>query len=73
MHDLGRFLGYFRRYRWQLLLASVCVLAVSGLGLVLPLSLQIVCRGGDEAMALRIGWAWQNATDWHERSPPMAQ
>jgi aspartyl-tRNA(Asn)/glutamyl-tRNA(Gln) amidotransferase subunit A len=39
----------------------------------LPLSLQIVCRGGDEAMALRIGWAWQNATDWHERVPPLAQ
>jgi Asp-tRNA(Asn)/Glu-tRNA(Gln) amidotransferase A subunit family amidase len=39
----------------------------------LPLSLQIVCPGGDEAMALRIGWAWQNATDWHERVPPLAQ
>ena len=39
----------------------------------LPLSLQIICRGGDEAMALRIGWAWQNATDWHERLPPLAQ
>jgi aspartyl-tRNA(Asn)/glutamyl-tRNA(Gln) amidotransferase subunit A len=39
----------------------------------LPLSLQIVCRGGEEAMALRIGWAWENATDWHERMPPMAQ
>ena len=39
----------------------------------LPLSLQIVCRAGDEAMALRIGWAWQNATDWHERVPPLAQ
>ena len=39
----------------------------------LPLSLQIICRGGDEAMALRIGWAWQHATDWHERVPPLAQ
>ena len=39
----------------------------------LPLSLQIVCRGGEEAMALRIGWAWQNVTDWHERVPPMAE
>jgi aspartyl-tRNA(Asn)/glutamyl-tRNA(Gln) amidotransferase subunit A len=39
----------------------------------LPLSLQIICRGGEEAMALRIGWAWQNATDWHERLPPLAQ
>jgi len=39
----------------------------------LPLGLQIVCRGGEEAMALRIGWAWQSATDWHMRIPPMAQ
>jgi aspartyl-tRNA(Asn)/glutamyl-tRNA(Gln) amidotransferase subunit A len=36
----------------------------------LPLSLQIVCRGYDEATALRIGWAYQQATDWHERRPP---
>ena len=39
----------------------------------LPLALQIVCPGGEEAMALRIGWALQNATDWHERVPPLAQ
>jgi len=39
----------------------------------LPLALQIVCRGGEEATALRIGWAWQSATDWHTRIPPMAQ
>ncbi|HTW52745.1 MAG TPA: amidase [Stellaceae bacterium] len=36
----------------------------------LPLSLQIVCRPYDEAMALRIGWAYQQATDWHTRRPP---
>src|SRR5204862_397806 len=36
----------------------------------LPLSLQIICRPYDEAMALRIGWAYQQATDWHERHPP---
>ncbi len=36
----------------------------------LPLSLQIVCRPYDEATALRIGWAYQDATDWHERRPP---
>ena len=35
----------------------------------LPLSLQIVCRPYDEAMALRVGWAYQQATDWHERRP----
>jgi aspartyl-tRNA(Asn)/glutamyl-tRNA(Gln) amidotransferase subunit A len=36
----------------------------------LPLSLQIVCRGYEEATALRIGQAYQAATDWHERRPP---
>lgn len=36
----------------------------------LPTSLQIVCRGYDESMALRIGWAWQSVTDWHARLPP---
>ncbi|HEX4634872.1 MAG TPA: amidase family protein, partial [Rhizomicrobium sp.] len=35
----------------------------------LPLSLQITCRGGDEAMALRIGWALENATEWHKKAP----
>jgi aspartyl-tRNA(Asn)/glutamyl-tRNA(Gln) amidotransferase subunit A len=36
----------------------------------LPTSLQIICRAYDEATALRIGWAYQNATDWHQRRPP---
>ena len=36
----------------------------------LPISLQVVCRGHDEATALRIGWAYQQATDWHNRLPP---
>jgi aspartyl-tRNA(Asn)/glutamyl-tRNA(Gln) amidotransferase subunit A len=35
----------------------------------LPTSLQIVCRAYDEATALRIGWAYQDATDWHLRRP----
>jgi aspartyl-tRNA(Asn)/glutamyl-tRNA(Gln) amidotransferase subunit A len=58
--------------RWGNFL-DLCALAVPN-GFTrtgLPLSLQIVCRGGDEALALRIGWAWQNATDWHERSPQL--
>jgi aspartyl-tRNA(Asn)/glutamyl-tRNA(Gln) amidotransferase subunit A len=59
--------------RWGNFL-DLCALALpsgfSGSGL--PLSLQIVCRGGDEATALRIGWAWQQATDWHQRLPPLA-
>src|SRR6516164_1751888 len=36
----------------------------------LPISLQIVCGGYDEATALRIGWAYQQVSDWHERRPP---
>jgi len=36
----------------------------------LPLSLQIVAHAGDEATALRIGWAYEEATDWHTRRPP---
>jgi len=35
----------------------------------LPSSLQVVCRGGDEAMALRIGWALENATEWQKMAP----
>ena len=60
--------------RWVNFL-DLCALAVpNGLTATgLPLSLQITCRGGDEAMALRIGWAWQNATDWQDLIPPMAQ
>ena len=38
----------------------------------LPLSLQIVCRGYEEAMALRIGYAYQTAHDWHMRAPTLA-
>lgn len=36
----------------------------------LPTSVQVVTRAGDEATALRIGWALQNATHWHLRRPP---
>jgi aspartyl-tRNA(Asn)/glutamyl-tRNA(Gln) amidotransferase subunit A len=35
----------------------------------LPTSLQIVCRSYDEDTALRIGWAYQSLTDWHEHVP----
>ena len=37
----------------------------------LPTSLQITCRDGDEAMALRIGWALEAATDWHRCAPQL--
>jgi aspartyl-tRNA(Asn)/glutamyl-tRNA(Gln) amidotransferase subunit A len=38
----------------------------------LPTSLQIVCRAYAEPLALRIGYAYQVAHDWHLRVPPMA-
>src|SRR5688572_12609675 len=38
----------------------------------LPTSLQILCGPGEEAMALRIGWAYEQATEWTARRPPEA-
>jgi aspartyl-tRNA(Asn)/glutamyl-tRNA(Gln) amidotransferase subunit A len=52
---------------------DLCALAVpNGMtGDGLPTSLQIVCRGGDDALALRIGWAWEQATQWQKQAPPI--
>ena len=36
----------------------------------LPTSLQILCHPGQEATALRIAWAYEQATDWKARRPP---
>jgi aspartyl-tRNA(Asn)/glutamyl-tRNA(Gln) amidotransferase subunit A len=36
----------------------------------LPISFQIICRGFEEALALRIGRAYEKATTWHEATPP---
>ena len=36
----------------------------------LPTSLQIMCAPGQEAMALRIAYAYEQATEWHARRPP---
>ena len=36
----------------------------------LPTSLQILCHLGREDTALRIGWAYEQATDWKTRRPP---
>jgi aspartyl-tRNA(Asn)/glutamyl-tRNA(Gln) amidotransferase subunit A len=37
-----------------------------------PASLQILCGPGEESMALRIGWAYEQATEWKTRRPPEA-
>ena len=39
----------------------------------LPSSLQIVCRAYQEPLALRVGYAYQSAHDWHMRVPPMVE
>ena len=67
--DQGSTPAHFTRFVNAL---ELCALAVPD-GFTetgLPLSLQIVCCGYDEATALRIGWAYQQATDWHDRRPP---
>ncbi|HXH83005.1 MAG TPA: amidase [Candidatus Tectomicrobia bacterium] len=38
----------------------------------LPTSLQILCAGGREALALRIAHAYEQATTWRQRRPPLA-
>lgn len=38
----------------------------------LPVGLSFVGRGFDEATVLRVGCAYQQATDWHRRRPPLA-
>jgi len=51
---------------------GLCGLAVPNgfTGDGLPTSLQILCQAGDEAMALRIGWAYEQAAGWTTRRPP---
>ncbi len=49
---------------------DLCALALpNGFGAGLPTSLQIICAGGREALALRIGQAFQQATEWHQQVP----
>lgn len=38
----------------------------------MPLSLQIVGKPFDEARILQVGWAFEQATAWHKRRPPLS-
>lgn len=67
--DQGKAPAHFTRFGNFLDLCALALPNGQGEG-GLPTSLQIVCRGYDEAMALRIGWAYENATEWHRRRPP---
>jgi aspartyl-tRNA(Asn)/glutamyl-tRNA(Gln) amidotransferase subunit A len=52
-------------------LLDLCALALpNGFANDLPTSLQIIGRGYDEETVLRVGLAYQSATDWHARKPP---
>ena len=37
----------------------------------MPVGLQLAARPFDEATAMRAGYAYQQATDWHQRRPPV--
>ena len=37
----------------------------------LPIGMQLVGRWWDEATVLRAAHAYQQATDWHKRAPPL--
>lgn len=39
----------------------------------MPLGLQLAARPYDEMSLLRVGFAYQNATDWHRRKPTVAE
>jgi aspartyl-tRNA(Asn)/glutamyl-tRNA(Gln) amidotransferase subunit A len=49
-------------------MAVRCGLSANGL----PLSLQIAGKPFDEATVLRVGHAYEQATGWHRRRPPLA-
>jgi aspartyl-tRNA(Asn)/glutamyl-tRNA(Gln) amidotransferase subunit A len=36
----------------------------------MPTSLQVLCHPGREDVALRVGWAYEQATPWRDRRPP---
>jgi aspartyl-tRNA(Asn)/glutamyl-tRNA(Gln) amidotransferase subunit A len=66
--DQSKTPAYFTRFANLL---DLCALAVpNGSSDGLPTSLHIIGRGYDEQTVLRIGYAYQSATDWHEQAPP---
>ena len=69
----GRFFAR-RSYTTPASLAGVPALAVPcGFNAAgLPLSLQLMGRRFDEATLLRVGHAFEQATEWHHRRPPLS-
>jgi aspartyl-tRNA(Asn)/glutamyl-tRNA(Gln) amidotransferase subunit A len=66
--DQSKSPAHFTRFANYL---DLCALALpNGMANNLPTSLHIIGRGYDEETVLRIGHAYQHATDWHEKQPP---
>ena len=40
-------------------------------GDALPIGLMIYAKPFDEATALRVAWAYEQATQWHQRRPDL--
>ena len=66
----------------QMYLSDVCTIPVNIAGLPamsipggfvdgLPVGLQVIGKAFDEATLLRVGYAYQQATDWHSRRPAL--
>ena len=64
------FAGVHTSY-WDMVGNPVFVVPIGFTDAGLPLSLQIGARPFEEVAALRVGHAFQAATDWHLRLPPM--
>jgi len=66
----------------QMYLSDVCTLPINIAGIPaisipagfaegLPIGMQIIGKPFDEGTILRIAFAYEQATDWHERKPPL--
>jgi aspartyl-tRNA(Asn)/glutamyl-tRNA(Gln) amidotransferase subunit A len=53
-------------------LAGVCGISIPcGLAGGLPVGMQVLGNAYDEATILRVAYAYEQATDWHLRKPPI--
>ncbi|WP_412050799.1 amidase [Hoeflea sp. Naph1] len=64
LSDLTRFVNYL----------GLCALALpnGSNGNGMPISLQIVAPAFGEDVVMRLGWAFENATQWHDRRPDIS-
>jgi aspartyl-tRNA(Asn)/glutamyl-tRNA(Gln) amidotransferase subunit A len=66
----------------QMYLSDICTLPINIAGIPaisipagfagnLPIGMQIMGKTFSEEMLLRIAFAYEQATDWHKRKPPL--